>query len=173
MAGQNEKAKENKGAGKKGPGKKWEQGQKKTTDQVNWPLGTVSSHPWNPRTGFFGWCTGGCWATHAEWSGHCSSASTDLGLPRSGSDGWAGDHKKVKEKGSPRQRPRPSKQAPVSVQFSARRNGREREREEERSAFVCNKLRERKEQWGLWKCICVSTTGCFSRDGNLLQYLVV
>ncbi len=32
----------------------------------NWPLGwTVSSHPWNPRTGFFGWCTGGCWVTQA------------------------------------------------------------------------------------------------------------
>ncbi len=26
---------------------------KKTTDQVNWPLGAVSSHPWNPRTGSF------------------------------------------------------------------------------------------------------------------------
>jgi hypothetical protein len=65
------------------------------------------------------------------WSGHYSSASTDLGLPRSRSDGWAGDDKKVKEKGSPR--PRPSKQAPVSVQFSARRTG-ERQKEKRREA---------------------------------------
>jgi len=27
----------------------------------------VSPGPWNPRTGFFGWCTGGCWVTQATF----------------------------------------------------------------------------------------------------------
>ncbi len=27
----------------------------------------VSPGPWNPRTGFFGWCTGGCWVTQAAF----------------------------------------------------------------------------------------------------------
>jgi hypothetical protein len=33
------------------------------------PWGTVSSHPWNPRTGFFGWCTDGCWLHSGQRTG--------------------------------------------------------------------------------------------------------
>jgi hypothetical protein len=33
------------------------------------PWRTVSSHPWNPRTGF-GWCTGGCCLTQAHLDIH-------------------------------------------------------------------------------------------------------
>jgi len=29
-------------------------------------LGWVSSHPKNPKTRFFEWCTGGCWVTQAQ-----------------------------------------------------------------------------------------------------------
>jgi hypothetical protein len=74
-------------------------------------------------------------------SGHYSSASTDLELSRSGSDGCAGEHNKVKEKGSPP----PSKQASsVSVQFSARRNGREsKEKRREAPSCATNGGRER------------------------------
>jgi hypothetical protein len=30
-------------------------------------LGWVSSHLKNPKTRFFGWCTGGCWVTQAHY----------------------------------------------------------------------------------------------------------
>jgi hypothetical protein len=29
-------------------------------------LGCLSSHPKNPKIGFFGWCIGGCWVVQAH-----------------------------------------------------------------------------------------------------------
>ncbi len=68
------------------------------------------------------------------WSGHYSSASTDLELPRSGSDGCAGDDNKVKEKGSPP----PVQASKLLFQFTSVRAGTgEREKEKRREAPSC------------------------------------
>ncbi len=65
------------------------------------------------------------------WSGHYFSTSTDLELPRSRSDGCAGDDNKVKEKGSP-----PPVQASKLLFQCAQERERERKRRGEKRLRV-------------------------------------
>jgi len=46
-------------------------GEKKNYEPRTLSWGWVSSHPKNPKTGFFGWCTGECWVTQAVTSTSC------------------------------------------------------------------------------------------------------